>query len=55
MDSHLPLAKAKIIEKIQKEKGGKNRAKILQKYNWFKNYLDEVEQIYNEVKSNYDI
>lgn len=55
MDGYLPPAKSKIIEKIQKEKDGKNRTKILQKYYWFKNYLDEVEQIYNDIKSNYDM
>ena len=55
MDGYLPPAKTKIIEKIQKEKTGKNRTKILQKYYWFRNYLNEVEQIYNDVKSNYDI
>lgn len=55
MDGYLPSAKTKIIEKIQKEKTGKNRTKILQKYYWFRNYLNEVEQIYNDVKSNYDM
>lgn len=55
MDSYLPHAKTKIIEKIEEEQAGKNRPKVLQKYYWFKNYLNEVEQIYNEVKSNYDI
>lgn len=55
MDIYLPFAKANITEKIKKEKDEKNRVKILQKYYWFRSYLDIVEQIYNEVKSRQDI
>lgn len=54
-ESLLFLSKKHIEENIEKEQKEKNRPKVLQKYYWFKNYLNEVEQIYNEIKPNNDI
>lgn len=50
MEAHLPLTKVKLAEKIQREKSGKNRVKILQKYYWFENYLEKVQQKYSSLQ-----
>lgn len=44
-------AKLKINRLIKKELNEKNRPKILQKYYWFRNYVENADKILTEIKS----
>ena len=55
MDSYLPSAIEHIENNIRNEKKRQNRANVLQKYNWFRNYLYDVEKIYTETSDNKNI